>query len=111
MRLVEEGVAEFTYEVVMEIVNALRKALLGKHVSIPEIPDMDEAWYRMITVVNDGESLKLYGDFDGPMNGIDPMISTNIFDLSTEKDLHLYIDDMFDQEVSSALFIDLVKAE
>lgn len=63
--------------------------------------------------VNDG-CVRINGWDDGPINGISPRISINAFDMSTSKNYHLHIDDMFGglwgQEASAELYIDLVEA-
>jgi len=53
----------------------------------------------------------MYGYDDGPCNGYDPKIATNMFDMTEEKDYYLYVDDMFGQDASSELYIDLKKIE
>ena len=87
----------------------IRSAILGENVSLPCIPE--ESTDDMIAVKHDCETLKVYGDGDGPINGYIPHISMNIFDLDTEKDLFFYVDDMFGQEISSELYMDLKKTE
>ena len=55
-------------------------------------------------------SVRLYGDFEGPYNGIQPVIYTNIFSMKKEKNYYLYINDTFAQEDdSSELYMDLTK--
>lgn len=53
-------------------------------------------------------SVRLYGEYEGPYNGIEPLIYTNIF--STTKEYYLHIVDAFGQEDHSAeLYVDLTK--
>ena len=73
--------------------------------------DFDSYFDGMIAIEFKNSSIYVYGDEDGPINGYDPNISTNIFSMKEEKDYFLYIDDMFGQECSSELYIDLQKAE
>lgn len=55
-------------------------------------------------------SVRLYGDYEGPYNGIEPLIYTNIFSMTKEKDYYLHIIDAFGQEDNSAeLYVDLTK--
>ena len=55
--------------------------------------------------------IKFYGDDDGPCNGYNPMLYTNVFDLTEEKDYFLYINDLFGQDdFTSELYIDLKKS-
>ena len=61
--------------------------------------------------VSKGE-IKIFGINDGPINGYDPFIHTNAFDMSEEKDYFLYISDLFGQDDgSSELYIDLQEVE
>ena len=66
----------------------------------------------MICVRTDKNLFAIEGDGDGPFNGCDPKIYTNMFDMEEEKDYYLYINDMFDDSdsASSELYIDLQKA-
>ena len=66
-------------------------------------------WMIAVDVTQD--SIKMYGYDDGPCNGYDPKIATNMFDMTEEKDYYFYIDDMFGQDASSELYIDLKKIE
>lgn len=55
-------------------------------------------------------SMRLYGDHEGPCNGCQPLIYTNIFSMAKEKNYFLYINDCFGQEDDSAeLYMDLIK--
>lgn len=68
-----------------------------------------------ICVKLSNNALQIKGHEEGPINGIDPKIKTNIFDMTEEKDYMLYIDDFFcglwDQECSAELYIDLTHTE
>ncbi len=66
----------------------------------------------MIGVDVTENNIRFFGTYDGPINGYDPIIHTNIFNMSEEKDYFLYINDLFGQEeVSCELYIDLKEAE
>ncbi len=94
----------------LNIENIIRNALLGNGVSLPSVPESSTNW--MIAAEHDCETLTIRGDGDGPINGCDPYISMNIFDLNIERALHFYVNDMFGQEGASAeLYVDLKKAE
>ena len=55
-------------------------------------------------------AIRFFGDDDGPINGCDPTLFTNMFDMTEEKDYFLYIDDRFGQDdFTSELYIDLKK--
>lgn len=92
-----------------EASDMIRKALNGETVKIEGILDLDED--GMIAVKCIGDTIMFEGYGDGPINGFEPYIKTNIFDMSEEKDYYLYIDDMLGQDVSSELYIDLKRAE
>ena len=91
-------------------------AFRGNDVSIPEtvVNDLEvsNTDWMLSQKVGDG-AVYIFGDYDGPCNGYDPYIKTNIFDMSEEKPYFLYIDDMMGQEdvASSELYIDLKRAE
>ena len=53
------------------------------------------------------DEISCYGAPEGPINGYAPMIATNMFSLQEEKDYYLYLNDLFGQDVSSELYIDL----
>ena len=57
-----------------------------------------------------GQQISMVGFEEGPWNGYDPLIKTNMLDMTEEKDYYIYLDDMFGQdEASSELYIDLKK--
>ena len=59
-----------------------------------------------------GDRLQLMGWDDGPFNGYEPLICTNMFNMTQEGDYYLYLDDLFGQDNCSAeLYVDLKKAE
>ena len=55
--------------------------------------------------------LKIRGEDDGPCNGYNPVIDTDMLSMTEEKDYHLYIDDLFGQDVSSELYLDIRQTE
>lgn len=64
----------------------------------------------MIAVSVQPDSIDFYGDDDGPWNGYDPVLKTNMFSMEKEMDYYLYIDDRFGQDdATSELYIDLKK--
>ena len=88
---------------------ALKGIFEGKNKQLEmEKIDCCTDWFVTIDVISD--SVKMYGCDDGPCNGYDPRIKTNMFDMTEEKDYYLYIDDMFGQDdASSELYIDLIQ--
>ncbi|MBQ7352587.1 MAG: hypothetical protein IJW54_01130 [Clostridia bacterium] len=66
----------------------------------------------MIGVDVSENNIRFFGIYDGPINGYDPVIHTNIFNMTDKKDYFLYINDLFGQdECSCELYIDLKEAE
>lgn len=52
------------------------------------------------------------GEYDGPINGYDPILKTNMFSMEEEKDYYMYLDDLLGQHAdTSELYIDLKKAK
>ena len=92
---------------------ALRSVFSGETVKLPFLDQEYEDLFLKATVSNGKILLKGYGE--GLWNGIDPYLDTNMFDMTEEKNYHLYIDDFFggpwDQEASSELYIDLAEAK
>ena len=66
-------------------------------------------WF--IAIESNPGNILIRGEDDGPCNGYDPYIKTNIFSMKEEKDYCLYIDDLFGQDFSAELYIDLKKTE
>lgn len=64
----------------------------------------------MVAVEVNDNTVRFYGDDDGPCNGYDPILNTNIFSVETEQDYYLYIDLCFGHDsYPPKLFIDLKK--
>lgn len=64
----------------------------------------------MIAIDFQNGIMSIYGEDDGPCNGYDPDIATNIFSMKEEKDYFLYINDRFGQDdATSELYIDFKK--
>lgn len=92
--------------------NSIQEALLGifkgenKPIELKEVKNCSN-W--MICADIGKDYIKIYGSPEGCLNGYIGNVQTNMFDMTEEKDYYLYINDMFGQEVSSELYIDLVK--
>ena len=93
------------------IADSLRAAFAGEDVefSMPEDHYDDGCYFS----VECGEgTLSLLGDYEGPCNGINPVLKTNIFSMKEEKDYYLYLNDRFGQDdCSSELYVDLTCCE
>jgi hypothetical protein len=90
------------------IQGALKKAFSGDNVKL-KIPDGTYTDW-MIAVDVEAGSVEFYGDDDGPDNGYNPTLKTNIFSMEKEQDYYLYVNDIFGQnDASSELYIDLKK--
>ena len=84
------------------------KIFSGEEASLKKIPKYCTDW--CIAIEKKKDTLLIYGTEEGPCNGYDPFIYTNMVSMTEEKNYFLHIDDYFGQEVSSELYIDLVKS-
>ena len=88
--------------------DALKGIFAGKDEEL-KIEEIDYITDWMISLQIKRNSISLYGDAEGPCNGYNPHIKTNMFDMREENNYYLYIDDMFGQDDnSSELYIDLI---
>lgn len=87
----------------------LVKVFEGQDVSLEQVSDYKTDW--MIAVKKKEDIVAICGEGDGPINGYDPYIKMNCFNMSEEKEYFLYINDMFGVDVSSELYIDLKKID
>ena len=97
-----------TKEVLNKVQNALCDVFAGKET----MADIEEGIYTDYFVAFEYKEgvIRFYGDDDGPCNGYDPTLYTNMFDMTEEKDYFLYIEDAFGQDdCISELYIDLKK--
>ena len=107
----EEDVDKYllTSSKINEIQQAFLKVFQGEDTSL-KLQQVKSCTDWMLGLDWDGETLKIYGDAEGPCNGYNPHIKTNMFDMNKEKNYCFYIDDMFGQDdFSSELYIDLIK--
>ena len=91
------------------IAQVLRKVFLGHDNDIRWPFKKSEDLYIGIDYKDD--EIYIHGADEGPINGYNPIIKTNIFSMREEKEYYLYIDDMFRQDISSELYIDLKKVK
>lgn len=64
----------------------------------------------MIEVELTEDAVRVFGVDDGPCNGYDPVVATNMLSMQEENDYYLYINDALGQDdYSSELYIDLKK--
>ncbi len=90
----------------------IQEALLGifkgedKPLELKPVKDCTD-W--MIAVDIKKDSIRIYGAHEGPINGYEPTIKTNMFDMTKPQKYYLYLDDLLGQDYSSELYIDLVK--
>ena len=90
---------------------ALTKVFAGEDMQLPFLEDggYDDG---MLSLHMCGDRVQLMGWDDGPCNGYEPLICTNMFNMAQEGDYYLYLDDMFGQDNCSAeLYVNLKKAE
>ncbi len=93
--------------------DAMTSAFNGDSISLKDllIPSGKDDYFDtdyMIAADITADSIRIYGYDDGPCNGFDPFIDTDIFSMEKEQDYHLYIDDLLGQDRSSELYIDLI---
>ena len=92
------------------VIDSLRDAFSGKDVEFEMESEHCTDW--MIAINSKPGEVAFSGDDDGPCNGYDPDLRTNIFSMKEEKSYYLYINDRFGQDgCTSELYIDLQKAE
>ena len=91
-----------------KIQSKLKKMFSGENTEL-KIKNGDYTNWMVAVEVNDN-TVRFYGDDDGPCNGYDPILNTNIFSMETEQDYYMYIDPCFGQDsYPPKLFIDLKK--
>ena len=93
---------------IYNILEALSNAFDGKDFEFEMEAEYTD-WF--IAIESNPGNILIRGEDDGPCNGYDPYIKTNIFSMKEEKDYCLYIDDLFGQDFSAELYIDLKKTE
>lgn len=98
-----------TKKTLKKISRALHGIFSGKNASLK----LDDGFYTdwMIGFEYKDGVIKFSGEDDGPCNGYNPTLYTNVFDLTEEKDYFLYINDLFGQDdFTSELYIDIKKS-
>ena len=100
---------ELTKELLIKIYDALLSIIKGENTVL----ELDKGKYDddRIAFIYDGESLTSKGIGTAIDDCYDPYIATNAFSMEEEKDYYVYIDDMFGQDCSSELYIDLKQVE
>ena len=92
------------------VLDSLHEAFSGKELDFEMESEYCSDW--MIAIKSKAGEISFCGDEDGPINGYDPDIRTNIFSMKEDKHYYLYINDRFGQvDCTSELYIDLQKAE
>lgn len=83
----------------MAVCDCFRKMFSGENVSLPECFDeysrFATNWMLAYKVV-DGRAISIFGMDDGPCNGIDPHIYSDMFDMTEAGSYTTYIDDWFE---------------
>ena len=105
----EEEYDDFLGKTKLSAISALlARAFSGEDVEVPM--DSIEAENGMIGVHFEKNRIRFYEDYDGRLNGFEPVLATNIFSMKKEQDYYLYIEDLFGQdENASVLYIDLTR--
>jgi len=98
-----------TCSILRQIHEDIRHILLGDNSELSYPCQKYTDCYLSIDIKPNTVALK--GFDDGPINGIDPVIRTNAFNMTKRKNYFFYVDDMFgglwDQECSAELYLDL----
>ena len=98
---------EINKESLSRLSNLLKEVFEGNDVIFP-FKETEATDWMIGASIRDG-SIFFRGDDDGPCNGYDPVLNTNMFSMEEKQDYHLYIEDLFGQrENPSVLYIDLV---
>lgn len=104
-----EELGDLTAATLSKVQHALRTLLEGKETA----PPLPEGFYTdgLMALEQAGDQMQCYGWDDGPCNGIDPILNTNMFSMQQEKaHYYLYISDAFGQgDAPDTLFLDLQK--
>lgn len=100
-----------TKAVLGKVYKTVMAIFAGEEADLLSISDCDHYDDGMIAVALKDGAIKICGYEDGPYNGYDPVISTNMFTMQAEKDYYLYVDDLFGQDESAELYIDLKKVD
>ncbi len=99
-----------TAEKLEHILDVFEKLFAGENAKL-RLDDDDECctdW--MIAFEYKDGVIRFYGDDDGPCNGYDPTLTTNIFSMEERENYFLYIDDRMGQDENpSQFFIDLTE--
>ena len=104
-----EDVDDFlSRSMLLYIADHLRRVFSGEDTDF-SLP-LDTYSDKLIGVTIQDGALQMFGDGDGPCNGIDPVIHTNLFSMQEDKHYYLYLDDRFGQDdCTSELYVDLQK--
>ena len=95
-------------ERLMKLQDSLAEAFAGNDTKIDlPVGYYTDACYLSMQVKSD--SVRLYADLEAADMGYQSLVCTNIFSMAQEQNYYLYINDMFDQEDSSELYMDLTK--
>ena len=81
----EEALTRYELE---EIYNGVKNIFEGKDYTLSELRERYDD--GMIALYVQEDTVTIFGDCDGPINGVDPQFYTNMFDMSEEKDYFLY---------------------
>ncbi len=99
-----------TDKILKKISDAFYEIFSGKDTCLDIAPNFYTDYMIAATVTDD--YLSVEGDDDGPINGYNPDIKTNMFNMQKEGYYYLYIDDCLGQDkYSSRLDIELKKVE
>ena len=96
--------------ILTKVTDALQAVFRGEDTAIDADPDKYDFENDVTEITVTEDYFDIRGINDGPFEGIDPDIATNMFSMKEEKYYFLYVDDKFGQHTiadSSKLYIDL----
>lgn len=93
-----------------KIQEALARAFSGETVNVEEAFPWKQRTDTMIEIIINEGVLCISTGNDGYLNGVEPRIEANIFDMTEPKHYYVYIDDLLGVDTSAELYMDLVRA-
>ena len=103
----EVGPEDISVEDWQYVIECFQKVFIGEEVDISPIKEFSTDW--MLAIRREENAVSILGYEDGPYNGINPVIETNMFNMDKEGEYYIHIDDLLGQDTSSELYIDLTK--
>lgn len=111
----EDGDSRKNKNPMMTVCDCFRAVFAGEQVNLTEQFDEDSSYntnWMLAYKVIDGRAISIFGEDDGPCNGIDPHIYSDMFDMTEPRNYITYIDDWFESWDSDGfLVVRIMKSE